>query len=526
MLLLSVGAFSQAPQQISYQAVVRNNNVLVSNSNVTISISIVKDSANGTVVYSELHSATTNANGLFSISIGTGIYQTGSISSINWASGVYFIKSQIDPNGGLNFTITGTSQILSVPYALYAANGTQPGNNVGDMQYWNGSKWVILPAGANGSTLTMSNGVPAWGSGSVTTTLPSVTTTSPSSITSSTAVCGGNVTSSGGAAVTSYGICYATTSNPTTSNSTVQVGAGTGTFSTTVSGLSANTIYYIRAYATNSVGTSYGNQVIITTSSSQTLFAPTVTTTAPSSITSSTAICGGNVISNGGAAVTSYGVCYATTSFPTTSNTTVAVGSGTGSFSTSISGLNSSTTYYVRAYATNSVGTSYGNNDTLITPATTTSYKIGQSYGGGTIFYVDGTGQHGLIVAESDAGGLMPWYNGTYINTGATDTTVGAGAANTATIISNQGSGSYAAYIASQTANGYSDWYLPSKAELELIFTNLTKAGLGNMTKNVYWSSSEYDIHQAWSQDFSQFNTDVYSYYKVNSACVRAIRKF
>ena len=640
VLFLSVGAFSQVPQLISYQAVVRNsNNVLVANSNVSVSISILKDSSNGTAVYSEIQTTTTNANGLFSIAIGNGLFKLGSMSSINWASGLYYIKSQIDPNGGLNFTITGTSQILSVPYALYAANGTQPGNNVGDMQYWDGAKWVVLPAGANGSTLTMSNGKPSWGGSSVIATLPSLTTTTPSSITSNSAVCGGNVTNAGSAAVTTYGICYATTSNPTISNNNISVGSGTGVFSTTVSGLIANTTYYIRAYATSSVGTNYGNQVVITTLANQTLSPPTVITTAPTSIniTSSDIACGGNITNAGSSSVTSYGLCYATTSNPTVANSTVpAVGSGIGSFNDTIFGLTPGTTYYVRSYATNSVGTSYGNqlvvtteafdatglptvqivsftpdangtsgtavavvtynggsfvnnglgfdwstnpnprtsaiggvgcnfinnssdtftaNITGLTPGTnyylqawasngwqsdgysnvtsfTTSgaaatYKIGQSYGGGTIFYVDGSGQHGLIVANNDAGGITPWYNGSFVTSGTTDTTVGAGSANTSSIIATQGTGSYAAYLASQTANGYSDWYLPSKGELDLIFINLTQAGLGNMQGNVYWSSSEYDKNQAWAQQFAQKSyINQYSYYKSNSAFVRPIRKF
>ena len=87
MLFLSISAFSQVPQLISYQAVVRNsNNVLVANSNVSVSISILKDSSNGTAVYSEIQTTTTNANGLFSIAIGNGLFKLGSLSSINWAS--------------------------------------------------------------------------------------------------------------------------------------------------------------------------------------------------------------------------------------------------------------------------------------------------------------------------------------------------------------------------------------------------------------------------------------------------------
>jgi PKD repeat protein len=201
-------------------------------------------------------------------------------------------------------------------------------------------------------------------------TTPIVTTNSVSSITSTSAVCGGTVTSDGGATVTARGVCWSTSSNPTTSNSKTNNGTGTGSFTGSISGLNPGTTYYVRAYATNSNGTSYGSNVSFTTYPASTT--PTVTTNSVSSITSTSAVCGGTVTSDGGATVTARGVCWNTSSNPTTSNSKTNNGTGTGSFTGSIPGLNPGTTYYVRAYATNSKGTSYGSNVSFTTnPAST-----------------------------------------------------------------------------------------------------------------------------------------------------------
>jgi hypothetical protein len=123
VLLVSTAIFAQAPQKMSYQAVLRNvNNVLVANTSVGMRISILQGSATGTPVYIENQSPTTNSSGLVSLEIGGGTPVTGTFSSINWAGNTYFIKTETDPIGGTNYTITGTSQLLSVPYALYAQN--------------------------------------------------------------------------------------------------------------------------------------------------------------------------------------------------------------------------------------------------------------------------------------------------------------------------------------------------------------------------------------------------------------------
>jgi hypothetical protein len=123
---------AQAPSKMSYQSVIRNSNgQLISNGNVGIRITLLQGAANGSVVYAETHTKTSNANGLVSLEIGGGTVVSGSFSSINWANGPYFLKTETDPSGGANYTITGTSQLLSVPYALYAATA---GNST--PSYW------------------------------------------------------------------------------------------------------------------------------------------------------------------------------------------------------------------------------------------------------------------------------------------------------------------------------------------------------------------------------------------------------
>lgn len=121
LITLTISFFAQPPQKMSYEAVIRNSSgQLVINQPVGLRISILQGSITGTVMYTETQKPTTNANGLASIEIGAGAIVTGTFGGIDWSSGTYFIKTETDPTGGTNYTITGTSQLLSVPYALYA----------------------------------------------------------------------------------------------------------------------------------------------------------------------------------------------------------------------------------------------------------------------------------------------------------------------------------------------------------------------------------------------------------------------
>jgi uncharacterized protein (TIGR02145 family) len=196
-----------------------------------------------------------------------------------------------------------------------------------------------------------------------------LTTVSITGITQNTAVSGGNITSDGGSEVTERGVCWSTHTLPVTTDSKTSDGIGTGTYTSNLTGLTGNIKYYVRAYAVNSEGVSYGQEVSFTTSP----LLPSVTTTVPSPTSTTTATGGGTVSSDGGSPVTARGVCWNTTANPTIANSKTSNGTGTGSFSSSITGLSVNTEYHVRAYATNSVGTAYGSDYSFRTdPATVT----------------------------------------------------------------------------------------------------------------------------------------------------------
>ena len=189
---------------------------------------------------------------------------------------------------------------------------------------------------------------------------PIVTTLEIAGLSQTTAVAGGNVTSDGGAEVTARGVCWSTSQEPTVEGEHTTDGAGTGEYQSNLSGLTANTTYYVRAYATNSEGTAYGEEISFTTLEEHIVVEPTVVTVSVSEVTETTAVTGGNVTSDGGGEVSARGVCWSTSQDPTVEGSHTTDGTGTGEFVSNLTDLNDNTTYYVRAYATNEQGTSYG----------------------------------------------------------------------------------------------------------------------------------------------------------------------
>ncbi|MCF8300124.1 MAG: fibrobacter succinogenes major paralogous domain-containing protein [Haliscomenobacter sp.] len=534
---ISIIGFGQAPDLISYQAIIRNsNNELVSNVSVGTRISILRGSAADVLLYQEEHSVKTNLNGLIYLNIGSGAPLVGTMSGIDWSKGPFYVKSETDPTGGKNYTLVVVSQLLSVPFSIYAksaekvtgplteldplfnasiskgitavdtaywnkklssfmesdplfnasvakgitaadtalwnsesdplfsvsiSNGItavdtaywnkklssftesdplfnasiakgitaadtalwnseydplfnasiakgitaadtalwnseydplfnasiakgitavdtaswnqkvglpQTGNNAGDILFWNGTAWVKIQQGLPGQGLFLSQtGIPMW-SGPAFATL---TTNAATSVTNMAAVSGGNITSDGGTPVTARGICWSTSPNPTVTNSTTNDGAGTGIFSSNISDLLGSTTYYVRAYAINTTGISYGNQITFTTIAP---VSPSLSTTAISDITSVSSATGGSIINNGGANITARGVVWDTVVNPDITKNKTINGIGNGIFLDTIRGLAGSKVYYVRAYATNSAGTAYGNevSFTTLTPVVPT----------------------------------------------------------------------------------------------------------------------------------------------------------
>lgn len=209
--------------------------------------------------------------------------------------------------------------------------------------------------------------------------LPVVTIDEITDITGTSAKCGGTVTSDGGVNVTDRGICWSTTQNPTVNHSHLSIGNGTGHFTAEMDALENGTTYYVRAYATNSEGTNYSSVERTFT----TLSAPTVITISPvSSVTQTTAIASGNVTADGGETPVR-GICWSQAPNPTTNNNPVYSGSGLGEYTAQITGLLPNTTYHVRAFAKNSVSTSYGQDVTFTTAASSQTETW--------LYYDDGT---------------------------------------------------------------------------------------------------------------------------------------
>lgn len=492
---------------------------------------------------------------------------------------------QTDGTAGYYYN-AGTS--ASPIWTGISSSGLAPGTSTGQMMYWSGSAWLNLGIGSNGQVLTVNSGVPIWAATSTyIATTPVLSTNLLTNIGSTGVTCGGNISSSGGAAVTARGACWSTSPNPTEALSTkTSDGTGTGAFTSTVTGLTNWTMYYLRAYATNSVGTAYGAETTFIAAAQPTLTAssitaittttatancivntdggvpvtvrgvcwspasgpttalitkttdgtgigsftssitglamgstyyvrayatnssgtaysnelsfitsspPILTTTSISSISSSGASSGGNISSDGGLTVSARGVCWSTATGPTTAlSTKTTDGTGTGSYSSSITGLTSGTVYYVRAYATNAAGTTYGTENSF------TSYRnIGDSYLGGTVGYIfvsgdpgyDATTQHGFVFSMSGRTNAIWGCYGTYQGISATGLL--SGQSNSGYIAAFCGSSTAAYYALNYSIGGYSGWWLPSRDEM----LNIANSGL--ISGGLYWTSSEYDAGNA-----------------------------
>jgi hypothetical protein len=417
-ILLMANVWAQSPQKLSYQAVIRNaSNALVTNQAVGMKISILRGSAAGTEVYTETQTPTTNANGLVSIEIGNG---TG-FDTISWGIDTYFIKTETDPSGGTTYNITGTSQLLSVPYALYASNcgsvyskngkyGFGTTNPVAKFDFLGGNNWDVVNGEGDfrigNAQYRIRMGVALGGGGA------------------------------GASTIMQYG--------------------QTGGYNVLALGAQGNKLLFLNG-GSQKVGIGTDNPA------------------------AKLEVVGNVKITDG----------------------TQAVGK------VLTSDANGLASWQIPAAATHS---------------------IGESYGGGIVFYVYDGGQHGLIAATADVSAGMRWYAGTAANTLAKADGIGAGLKNTAIIIANQGYGDGATYSArlcneySVNVGGvtYGDWYLPSKYELSLLY--LQNAVVGGFASGYYPSSTEESAANVWGQHFGTgLQTNYAKSYTDN---IRPIRAF
>jgi uncharacterized protein (TIGR02145 family) len=285
----------------------------------------------------------------------TSITQTSAVSGGNITDdgGSAIISRGVCWNASINPTVynTKTSEGTGTGVFISSLTGLIP-----DKIYYARAYAINSTDTAYGNEVNFTTAAP---------TLATVTTTPASAITVTTATAGGNITNYGFAGITARGVCWSTSANPTIANSKTIDGTGTGSFTSSLTGLTANTTYHLRAYATNSAGTAYGNEVSFTTTAAT---LATINTTGISAITSTTATSGGTITSDGGAPVTSRGVCWSTSADPTIANSKTIDGAGTGNFTSLLTGLTENTTYHIRAYATNNAGTAYGVEFIITTP--------------------------------------------------------------------------------------------------------------------------------------------------------------
>jgi hypothetical protein len=421
------------------------------------------------------------------------------VASGTYGSGLAIPIISVDEKGRITSASTSTISPYSFPNKTSAQKNAMTSISTGtviwcsdcgtrgQMQVYNGYEWTDL-TGASALTNSISFG-----------------SISSSNISSSTASITTNINTDGGNTITSRGIVWNTSINPTIALSTkTSSGTGTGTFSESITGLSASTVYYVRTYATNANGTVYGNEISITTTG----ITPSLTTTAASSTTINSFTTGGTISNDGGNLVTYRGVCWSTNANPTINDNRILSGTGTGTFTITLSNLNLATTYYVRSFATNSAGTAYGNERVV----TTSSLVAGTSYLGGKIAYIFQSGDLGYVAGETHgfiimnhAMGMQAAFGGYNPSTGysysGTSMNFGTGRNNTLLLYNMTGNNA-SKYVYNVNYDGYNDWYIPSYYEWNKIGPNWTSLGLpyGN-----YQCSSE--VSRENSAVFSVYNS-------------------
>ncbi len=529
-ILLTIGVYAQSPEKMSYQAVIRDaSDNLITNQAIGLQISILQGSVSGSTVYLETQTPITNANGLVSLEIGNGTIIIGSFAAIDWENGPFFIKTETDPTGGTSYTITGISQLLSVPYALHAKTAETVTGTIAETD----PVFEASPAAeVTEVDIYKLNNL----SGVNTGDQDLSTLATKSELGDSTAQLRSEIPDVTGLATTIAmdtalenkvdkveGKGLSTEDYTTAEKAKLAAISGINTGDQDISGIATNAT----AISTIEAEQTTQNTAI-------------ALNTAKTGITPEQA---NAIIANTGKDTT--GIYHANR---TALNALSGVNTGDQDLSslatkTALSDSIAQVRSEIPAAADGSeTKVTAGTNVTVTGAGTTaspyvvnatgaTALTIGQSYQGGIIFWLDATGQHGLIAATTDQSSAMQWYNGTYRYTGTTGDGLYAGAMNTSMIVATQmadnQTGNFAAKVCadySVTVSGvtYGDWYLPSKYELNLLY--LQKVAVGGFASADYWSSSEYDNNLAWIQSF---DGGYQLYYLKNSTySVRAIRAF
>ncbi len=607
-MLMTIFLWSQAPQGIPYQAVMRNaDGGVIASSAVSLTFMIHDGAANGTVVYQESHSLTSNAQGLVSCVVGSGVVSEGNFANINWRGGAKFLQVMMASDASL--TDLGTQQMLSVPYALYSGTTNVSVSMTGDTLTIGGNS-VIVPgvSAANANN----NNIPTSGLGAV--VLPGNNTCADQFI--SVVGCNGqtSLTYDGRTydLVEIGGQCWFAENLATDqyrNGDLIPTGLDNTTWQTTTAGAyaiynnnPANDVIYGKLYnwyttvdsrglcptgwhvptdcewmyLEGSLGMSVQQQELgnvlrgtVEGGALKSITGWNSPNTAATNSSGFSALPGGVYDYGRNVFIGIFGVWWSITEsdssyvwtrelFYTNSNVlrndyhkqydfsvrcvkdaTVPElqGCTDGSACNFFAGATQDDGSCLYQNATCDDGNANTTNDVINancqcagTAINTGNVVIGQDYQGGKVAYIFQPGDagyvagetHGLIAAVQDLPSTYVW--GCYDSdvSGADGLAIGTGAQNTLDIV-NAGCGAAAQACADLVLNGYSDWFLPSRSELQQLYTN--RAAIGGFQDYVYWSSSEYSSGLAWAFFFDDGITTSDGY-KGYDSYVRAVRAF
>ena len=349
---------AQAPQGFNYQATVRDGSgELIVNANVYFKFNIMQGSQTSLPEFIEIHYVPTDDLGQVNLVIGEGTATTGIFSELNWSLGSYYLGIELDTGDG--YVAMGTTQLLSVPYALYAENtgsssNTLPnGQNTGDILVWNGSSWEVSSNQSSGAT-------------------PTVSTNTGLQYDATVAYSGGTIQSDNGYSITAKGLVWSLDPDPLVSlNTKTNEGPGAQNFSSSMINLSPISNYYYRAYATNSRGTAYGNTYNFTTEDQL----PVVTTFEVTNIGTNSATSGLN-ISNNGSPILESGIIWRNSQYDLYIDGGYDGINNNGEGNLEMTNLSRGITYLVRAFAKNSKGYAFGDIKTFTTATTVPNIDI------------------------------------------------------------------------------------------------------------------------------------------------------
>lgn len=525
MIITALSLFAQTPQKMSYQAVIRDSeNQLIVNNEIGMRISILQGSVYGASVYVETQSPETNANGLVTIEIGSedATVVTGNFSQIDWTDGPYFIKTETDPYGGTSYTISGTSQLLSVPYALHSRSSDVFIGEITESQISDLQNYLTEEADPVFEAWDKSTGISITES-QISNLQNYLTTESDPAVSANFDFSGaatGDLLQFEGTKWVKVTPGYLTSYTETDPVFASSVSGGITATDTTNWHTAFGWGNHASAGYTPITRTLTINETSHDLSADWSWNVGTVT-----GIATVNGISGGTITTTGTIGLTGQALALHNLS---TSGMIARTGAGTVAGRTIIAGTGITVTN----------GNGVSGNPAIAAK----TYNIGDFAHGGIVFWVDTTGQHGLVCAKTDQSTGVRWYAGTYGNTQAKGDGPYAGKANTSIIIAAQvaigdDNYTYAARICNElqiTEGGktYGDWYLPSKVELNLMWLNksiidataIANGGSDFASAN-YWSSVEYVINHAWLQNFDSGN----QYYsnKFNTTYrVRAVRAF